>query len=72
MIYNKKLTLNSLLVKHQHGNRDWEKIVPSSHNRKELRHDHPSIQRRQSENQGVISVLDSPGREAFLYASSIP
>ena len=38
MIYNKELTLNSLLVKHQNGNRDWGKIVPSSHNRNELRH----------------------------------
>ena len=38
MIYNKELTLNSLLAKHQNGNRDWGKIVPSSHNRNELRH----------------------------------
>ena len=41
MIYNKKLTLkltlNSLLVKNQNGNRDWGKIVPSSHNRSEIR-----------------------------------
>ena len=38
MIYNKELTLNSLLVKHQNGNRDWGEIVPSSHKRNELRH----------------------------------
>ena len=43
MIYNKELTLNSLLVKHQNGNRDWGVgggggIVLSSHNRNELRH----------------------------------
>ena len=38
MIYNKELTLSSLLVKHQNGNRDWEKIVPSSHKRNELKH----------------------------------
>ena len=68
MIYNnKELTLNSLLVKHQNGNRDWGKIVPSSHNRNELKtHNHPSIQRRKSEDQGVISVHDSPRREAIL------
>ena len=66
MIYNKELTLNSLLVKHQNGSRDWGKIVPSSHNRNEQTHNHPSIQRRKSEDQGVISVLDSPRREAIL------
>ena len=38
MIYNKELTLISLLVKHQTGNRDCGKIVPSSHNRNELSH----------------------------------
>ena len=53
MIYNKELTLNSLLVKHQNGNHDWGKIVLSSHN-------------RNSEDQEVISVLDSPRREAIL------
>ena len=38
MIYNKELTLNSLLVKNQNGNRDLGEIVPSSYNRNELRH----------------------------------
>ena len=38
MIYNKEFTPNSLLVKHQNGNRDWGKKFPSSHNRNELRH----------------------------------
>ena len=37
MIYNKELTLNSLLVTLQNGNRDWGKIVHSFHNRNELR-----------------------------------
>ena len=66
MIYNKELTLNSLLVKHQNGNRDWGGggggIVPSSHNRNELRH----IIIRPFKDQGIISVLDSPRREAIL------
>ena len=67
MIYNKELILNSLLVKHQNGSRDLGKIVPSSHNRNELRH---MIIRPfrggNQEDQGVISVLDSPRREAIL------
>ena len=59
--------LNSLLVKHQNSNRDWGEIVPSSHNRNELRHiNHPSIQRMKSEDQEVLSVLDSPRREAIV------
>ena len=67
MIYNKELTLNSLLLEHQNGNRDGGNIVPSSHNRNELKtHNLPSIQRRKSEDQGVILVLESPRREAIL------
>ena len=66
MTYKKELTLNSLLVKHQNGNRDWGEIVPSSHNRNELRHITIRPFRRKSEDQGVISVIDSPRRETIL------
>ena len=38
MFYNKESTLNSLLVKHQNGNCDYGKKVPSFQNRNELRH----------------------------------
>ena len=55
----KELTLNSLLVKHQNGNRDLGKIVTSSHNRNELRHTiiHPFRAGNQRINESFQSLI---------------